>query len=76
MRGENLSRHKNNAGRERETRRNATQIRKVFRTDEDFKAAAEKELDKLEAVLKGNPNAANLAGRAQLLRSALDEVEI
>ncbi|MFR5833080.1 MAG: tRNA (adenine(22)-N(1))-methyltransferase [Acutalibacteraceae bacterium] len=61
-----------------EEKLDAMQLRfgKFFRTDEDFKAAAEKELDKLEAVLKGNPNAANLAGRAQLLRSALDEVEI
>lgn len=49
---------------------------KFFRTDDEFKAAAEREIDKLKTVLKGNPDAVNLTNRVRLLEAALAEVKI
>ena len=49
---------------------------KFFREDEEFKAAAVRELDKLEAMLASNPEAVNLARRAEERREALSEVVV
>lgn len=47
---------------------------KFFRTDAEFAAAARAELESLTETLRRNPDAANLAKRAELLSSALAEM--